>query len=99
MGKLTHLDEAGNAHMVDVSEKVDTLLVAEASGFVRLAKETVELLRDQKLPKGDALAAARIAGIMGAKNTSELIPLCHPLQISKVAVDLAIVPDGVAVTA
>lgn len=99
MRKLTHLDKAGHAHMVDVSEKGDTVRIAAASGFVRLAKETVALLRDNKIPKGDALATARIAGIMAAKRTSELIPLCHPLPISKVTVDLEIVPDGVTITA
>ncbi len=98
MNSLTHLDASGHAHMVDVSEKSETARIAKASGFVRLENSTIELLRDQQLPKGDALAAARIAGIMAAKKTSELIPLCHPLPISKISIDLEIVDDGVKIS-
>jgi cyclic pyranopterin phosphate synthase len=88
MSKLTHLDEAGHAHMVDVSEKAETARMARATATVQLAKATMDLLIAGNLKKGDALGVAREAGIMGAKKTSELIPLCHPLPITKVTVDL-----------
>ena len=88
MSKLTHLDEAGHAHMVDVSEKAETARMARATATVQLAKATMDLLIAGNLKKGDALGVARVAGIMGAKKTSELIPLCHPLPITKVTVDL-----------
>ena len=88
MSKLTHLDEAGHAHMVDVSEKAETARMARATATVQLAKATMDLLIAGNLKKGDALSVARVAGIMGAKKTSELIPLCHPLPITKVTVDL-----------
>ena len=88
MSKLTHLDEAGHAHMVDVSEKSKTARMARATATVQLAKATMDLLIAGNLKKGDALGVARVAGIMGAKKTSELIPLCHPLPITKVTVDL-----------
>jgi len=85
--------------MVDVGEKPETARAAAASGFVRLQPNTVQILRDGALPKGDALAAARIAGIMAAKRTSDLIPLCHPLPISRVSVDLRITDAGVEIDA
>ena len=88
MSKLTHLDEAGHAHMVDVSEKAETARMARATATVQLTKATMDLLIAGNLKKGDALGVARVAGIMGAKKTSELIPLCHPLPITKVTVDL-----------
>ena len=88
MSKLTHLDEAGHAHMVDVSEKSDTDRMACATATVQLTKAAMAVLLEGNLKKGDALALARIAGIMAAKKTSELIPLCHPLPITKVSVDL-----------
>lgn len=88
MSKLTHLDEAGHAHMVDVSEKSDTDRMACATAIVQLTKAAMAVLLEGNLKKGDALAVARIAGIMAAKKTSELIPLCHPLPITKVSVDL-----------
>lgn len=88
---LTHLDAQGAAHMVDVSDKVTTQRTAVATGFIQLLPETLALLRDQALPKGDVLATARIAGIMAAKQTSSLIPLCHPLPLTKVAIDLELV--------
>ena len=88
MSKLTHLDEAGHAHMVDVSEKAETARMARATATVQLAKATMDLLIAGNLKKGDALGVARVAGIMGAKKTSELIPLCHPLPITKVTVNL-----------
>ena len=88
MSKLTHLDEAGHAHMVDVSGKSDTDRMACSTAIVQLTKAAMAVLLEGNLKKGDALAVARIAGIMAAKKTSELIPLCHPLPITKVSVDL-----------
>ncbi len=88
--KLTHLDEAGNAHMVDVSSKSVTTRVAVASGRVCMQPETLQLIVSGAAKKGDVIATARIAGIMAAKRTHELIPLCHPLAISKITVDLQI---------
>jgi cyclic pyranopterin phosphate synthase len=91
MSKLTHLDAAGNAHMVDVSAKDVTSRTATAKAVVEMKPETLALIREGKAKKGDVLATARIAGIMAAKRTHELIPLCHPLMISKISVDFA--PD------
>lgn len=96
---LTHLDAAGQARMVDVSAKPITARSATASGLVRLSATTVATLRDGTVPKGDALAVARIAGIQGAKRTPDLIPLCHPLAISGVEVECEIVDEGVRITA
>jgi len=89
-GKLTHLDDAGNAHMVDVSEKQVTTRIAVASGRVSMLPETLQLIQSGMAKKGDVIATARIAGIMAAKRTHDLIPLCHPLAISKITVDLEI---------
>src|SRR6202012_886762 len=97
--RLTHLDEAGRARMVDVSAKDVTVRTATASGRVLLSAEAVAALRDGTVPKGDALAVARIAGITGAKRTPDLIPLCHPLAIHGVSVDLTVEDSGVAITA
>ena len=97
--RLTHLDEAGRARMVDVSAKDVTVRTATASGRVLLSAEAVAALRDGTVPKGDALAVARIAGITGAKRTPDLIPLCHPLAIHGVSVDLVVEDSGVAITA
>jgi cyclic pyranopterin monophosphate synthase len=105
--RLTHLDEAGAARMVDVSDKAVTSRTATASGRVRVSREVVRLLRGSPaadgttggLPKGDALAVARIAGIMGAKRTADLIPLCHPLGLSRVEVALGVGEDAVDITA
>ena len=97
--RLTHLDEAGRARMVDVSGKDVTVRAARASGRVLLSPAAVAALRDGRVPKGDALAVARIAGIQGAKRTPDLIPLCHPLGLHGVTVDLAIEDAGVAITA
>ena len=97
--RLTHLDAAGAAHMVDVSAKPATAREATAEGRIVMSAEALAAMRDGSLAKGDALAVARVAGIMAAKRTAELVPLCHPLAISKVAVDLAFVADGIAVTA
>jgi cyclic pyranopterin phosphate synthase len=100
--RLTHVDETGKARMVDVSDKPVTTRHAAARGRVRLSARVIELLRgegDDVLAKGDALAVAEVAGIMAAKRTSDLIPLCHPLALSHVEVDLAILDDGVEITA
>jgi cyclic pyranopterin phosphate synthase len=97
--RLTHVDEAGAARMVDVSAKDVTARVATASGRVLVSPEVVALLRGEGVPKGDALAVARLAGIMGAKQTPQLIPLCHPLAISGVTVDLAVADGAVEITA
>jgi cyclic pyranopterin monophosphate synthase len=88
---LTHLDEQGHARMVDVGDKPATTRIATAAGQVRMAPGTLALVTEGRAAKGDVLATARIAGIMAAKRTSDLIPLCHPLAISKVTVDLT--PD------
>ena len=97
--RLTHLDEAGQARMVDVTGKDVTARTATATGRVDLSAETVALLRGEGVPKGDALAVARVAGIMGAKRTPDLVPLCHPVALSGVTVDLEVDDAGVAVTA
>lgn len=99
MADLTHLDAKGRAQMVDISEKTETVRRAVARARVVLAPATVSLLRDNAVPKGDALAISRIAGIMAAKRTSELIPLCHPLPVTKVSVDLQITDTGVEIEA
>jgi cyclic pyranopterin monophosphate synthase len=98
-GRLTHVDESGAARMVDVSAKDVTARTATASGRVHVSAEVVALLRGEGVPKGDALAVARIAGIMGAKQTPTLIPLCHPLSISGVTVDLTVTDESVDITA
>lgn len=96
--RLTHIDEHGAARMVDVADKAATVREATAECVVRMSAETVRAVRDGT-PKGDALQVARVAGIMAAKRTSELIPLCHPLPITSVTVDFAFVDEGVRVTA
>lgn len=90
MSRLTHLDEQGHATMVDVGDKESTSRTAVAQGEVRMMPATLAAIRDGTVPKGDVLAAARIAGIMAAKRTPDLIPLCHTLLLTKVAVDLTI---------
>ena len=97
--RLTHLDETGAARMVDVSGKDVTARAATATGRVDLSAECVALLRGEGMPKGDALAVARVAGILGAKRTPDLVPLCHPIGLSGVTLDLAVDDGGVAVTA
>lgn len=94
MSRLTHLDATGNAHMVDVSEKLVTARTATAKARVLMQPETLALILEGKAKKGDVLATARIAGIMAAKKTHELIPLCHPLMISKVSVDFDAAAEG-----
>jgi cyclic pyranopterin monophosphate synthase len=96
---LTHLDEAGKARMVDVGGKAETRRVAVASGRIRMNAQALAAIRDGDVPKGDVLAAARIAGIMAAKKTAELIPLCHPLSLDAVSIDFVIEDDGVKATA
>ena len=97
--RLTHVDETGAARMVDVSGKDATARTATASGRVLVSAEVVELLRGAGVPKGDTLAVARLAGIMGAKQTPTLIPLCHPLALSSVTVELAVGDESVDIIA
>lgn len=99
MSELTHLDEAGNARMVDVGQKPDTERVAIARAEVHLSPDTLDLLRDGRTPKGDVLAVARVAGIMAAKKTPELVPLCHPIMLTSVKVDFALQEWGVEIEA
>ncbi len=96
---LTHVDHTGSARMVDVSGKDVTVRTASASGRVLVSARVVALLRGEGVPKGDALGVARVAGILAAKRTPDLVPLCHPLAISAVEVDLAVLEDAVAVRA
>ncbi len=96
---FTHLDESGAARMVDVTAKDVTARTATARGRVEVSTDVIELLRGDGVPKGDAIATARIAGIMAAKRTPDLVPLCHPLAISGVEVDLVVQDDAVAITA
>jgi len=93
MADLTHLSASGEAHMVDVSDKAETVREARAEGRVRMAAETLELILHGDAKKGDVIGTARLAGIMAAKKTSDLIPLCHPLALSKVSVDIAPDPE------
>jgi cyclic pyranopterin monophosphate synthase len=96
---LTHVDEAGAARMVDVSAKAVTARRAIAAGRVMTSADVIELLRGDALPKGDALAVARLAGIMGAKRTPDLIPLCHPIGLHGVVVELTLTDEAVDITA
>ena len=98
-GPLTHLDASGAARMVDVSGKEPGVRRAVATGVLRTTEEVVRLLRAERLPKGDALATARIAGIMGAKRTPDLVPLCHPIALTGVTVDLETSGAEVRITA
>lgn len=97
--RLTHVDESGAARMVDVSAKAVTGRTAVATGRVLVSPTVVALLRGEGVPKGDALGVARVAGIMAAKRTPDLVPLCHPLALSGVAVDLDVTDDAVSITA
>jgi cyclic pyranopterin phosphate synthase len=99
MSKLTHLDETGAARMVDVGGKPETARSATATGRIRMSAAALEAVREGSGPKGDVLAAARIAGIMAAKKTGELIPLCHPLALDAVSVDFAFEDGAVRATA
>src|SRR5262245_24491301 len=98
-GRLTHLDESGAARMVDVGGKAETRREATAECLVRMAPETVRAVREATLAKGDALGVARVAGIMAAKRTPELIPLCHPLPIASVEIGFEVRDDGVRIEA
>lgn len=97
--KLTHVDKAGKAKMVDVGAKLVTRRTAVASGFVKLPAKVLNAIRQHKTPKGDPLETARLAGMMAAKQTSSLIPLCHPLPLEHVGVSCALKRDGVAIEA
>lgn len=99
MTKLTHLDDKGAAHMVDVSAKADTVREAVADGRITMSATALNAIKAGIAKKGDVLATARIAGIMAAKKTSELIPLCHPLLLSKISVDFAFENEGIHATA
>jgi cyclic pyranopterin monophosphate synthase len=96
---LSHLDETGGARMVDVSEKAETKRTATATGRVRMAEETRRLIADKALPKGDVFTVARVAGILAAKRTGELIPMCHPLPLTDIQVDLTLDDEGVYINA
>ncbi|MFC1732765.1 cyclic pyranopterin monophosphate synthase MoaC [candidate division KSB1 bacterium] len=97
MKKLSHVDNSGKAKMVDVGSKTDQLREAKANGFIRLDKETIRLIKENEIKKGDVLTVSEIAGIQAAKKTSELIPLCHPLQITKVEVNTTLHHDGIEI--
>ncbi len=99
MSELSHTNAQGKANMVDVAHKPDQVRTATAEGFIMLAKETRELIAENTMKKGDVLTIAEIAGIQGGKKTSELIPLCHPLQITKLDVKAELTSSGVKVTA
>ena len=99
MAGLTHFDDKGAAHMVDVSEKAVTARVAVAKGNILMSAETRTMIQEGRARKGDVLSVARLAGIMGAKKTPDLIPLCHPLTITKVSVDLSYTNDGLEIEA
>jgi cyclic pyranopterin monophosphate synthase len=98
MKKLSHVTPDGKANMVDVSHKPDQIRIAQASGHIDLSAETIHLIEENKIKKGDVLTVAEIAGIQGAKKTSGLIPLCHPLQITKIDVKASLDKTGVMIT-
>lgn len=97
--QLSHIDEAGRARMVDVSDKADTRRIAVAEGRVRMRPETAALIRGSAIAKGDVLTVAKVAGIMAAKQTASLIPMCHPLALTDVRLDLETREDSVEITA
>ena len=99
MKELSHVDESGKARMVDVGHKKDQLRIALAQGFIRLNPETLRLIRENQVRKGDVLTVAQVAGIQAGKKTSDLIPLCHPLPITKIDVQTVLAENGVTVTA
>lgn len=99
MSKLTHLDQSGAARMVDVGSKPETARSATARGVIRMTGAALDAIRQGDAPKGDVLSTARIAGIMGAKRTAELIPMCHPLGLDAVVIDFEFLDDSIAVTA
>jgi len=96
--KLTHLDDQGNARMVDISDKPRVKRTAVARGQIKMLPDTIKQIRDGSMKKGDVLAAARIAGIMAAKKASDLIPLCHTIEIDQVSVDFNYIEDGIEIT-
>jgi cyclic pyranopterin phosphate synthase len=97
MKKLSHVDTKGKANMVDVGSKPSQLRIAKASGFIKLSKEAIKLIKENNIKKGDVLTLAEVAGIQAAKRTSDLIPLCHPLQITKIDVIATLEKDGVKI--
>ncbi len=99
MSKLTHFDESGAAHMVDVQAKQQTARVAVASGRVEMEPATLQTIRDGKIAKGDVIGIARVAALQGLKRTAELIPLCHPVQVTGADVDFTLTDDGVQIRA
>lgn len=99
MSGLTHLDAEGHARMVDVGDKAVTARQATATGRITMSAEALAAIRDGLVKKGDVLAVARVAGIMAAKRTSDLVPLCHPLPLTRVVLDLTIEGDGIVATA
>ncbi len=99
MAQFSHLDEEGAARMVDVGEKAVIRRTATAGGYVRMSSETVELLREKALPKGDAINTARIAGVMAAKRTPDLIPLCHGLNLTSIDLEFTVKDEGVEILA
>jgi cyclic pyranopterin phosphate synthase len=99
MDKLSHIDGKGKAKMIDISHKKDQVRMARAKGFIRLGKDTIMLIRENEMKKGDVLGLAEIAGIQGAKKTSDLIPLCHPLGLTSVNVSAVLSEQGVEVNA
>jgi len=94
---FTHLDDKGKAQMVDIGDKVETVRVAKAQAFIKLSEGTLNLINDQKVPKGDIFSTSRIAGIMAAKKTWELIPLTHPIPINQISIDFEIKNDGILI--
>ena len=99
MDKLSHIDGKGKAKMVDISHKKDQVRLARATGFIKLGADTIMLIRENEMKKGDVLGLAEVAGIQGAKKTSDLIPLCHPLGLSSINVSTSLKEQGVEVTA
>jgi cyclic pyranopterin monophosphate synthase len=101
--KLSHVDDQGNAQMVDVSEKPETKRVAVAGGFIRMSEELLALISQQKMPKGDVFTVAKVAGILAAKRCGELIPMCHPIPLTDIQVQLSLIETdtetGVAIEA
>jgi len=95
MEKFSHIDDKGKAKMVDVSQKKDQVRMARASGNIKLDKQTIMLIRENEMKKGDVLGVAELAGVQGAKKTSELIPLCHPLGLTSIKVTAELTDDGV----
>lgn len=97
--KLTHIDEDGRAHMVDIADKADSVRTAKARGFVSLSAATLTAIDQGRTKKGDVLSVAELAGIMGAKKTADLIPLCHPLPLSRIKLELSLQENGIRVLA